>query len=166
MMKFSPPQVSMPTLIVRMNGNVTRVPLRHVAVVGRDKGCDVVLDGDKMASRQNTKIYTDGRRFLVEDLSSRNGTFLNGVKVAQPQMLHDGDELRVGGAVIQFEDPASAAPAAAPAPRPSFRRAAVPSASDEAVKAFFGLFSFLLLALIFGTTLVLSKFLFALMLKG
>lgn len=169
-MNFSLAQIGMPTLIVKMNGNVTRVPVRHVAVVGRDKGCDVVLEGDKLASRQNAKIYTDGRRFLVEDLGSRNGTFLNGVKVVRPQMLHDGDEIRVGGAVIRFEDPAAAAaasgPAATPAPRPSFRRAAVPSASDEAVRAFFGLFSFLLLALIFGTTLVLSKFLFTLMLKG
>lgn len=157
----------MPTLIVKMNGSITRVPVRHVAVVGRDKGCDVVLEGDKLASRQNTKIYTDGRKFLVEDLSSRNGTFLNGVKVVQPQILNHGDEIRVGGAVIRFEDPSAAAVAtSAPAARPSFRRSAVPSASDEAVKAFFGLFSFLLLALIFGTTLVLSKFLFVLMLKG
>jgi len=158
----------MATLVVKINGSVTRHPVKGVAIVGREKGCDIVLDGDKMASRQNTKIYTDGKRFLVEDLSSRNGTYLNGVRLLDPQMLHSGDEIRVGGAIINFEDPEAAAAAEAPArfvPRSS-RRALAPSASDEAAKAFFGLFSFILLVLIFGATLVLSKFIFVLLLKG
>ncbi|HLG42028.1 MAG TPA: FHA domain-containing protein [Planctomycetota bacterium] len=156
----------MATLVVKFNGSVTRHPVKGVAIVGREKGCDIVLDADKMASRQNTKIYTDGKRFLVEDLGSRNGTFLNGVRLLDPQMLHNGDEIRVGAAIINFEDPEAAA-AVAPrfVPRSS-RRSLAPSASDEAVKAFFGLFSFILLVLIFGATLVLSKFIFVLLLKG
>ncbi len=157
----------MAMLVVKVNGSVTRHPVKGVAIVGRERGCDIVLDGDKMASRQNTKIFTDGKRFLVEDLGSRNGTFLNGVRLQDPQMLHNGDEIRVGGAIINFEDPEDAAAPVAPrfVPRSS-RRSLAPSASDEAMKAFFGLFSFILLVLIFGATLVLSKFIFVLLLKG
>lgn len=154
----------MVSLVVKVNGSESRHPINGVAVVGRDRTCDVVLDGDKLSSRQNTKIFTDGRRFLVEDLSSRNGTFLNGVRLKEVQALQDGDEIRVGNAVILFEDPTSAP--AVPRVRRAPSSAPAISAADEAQRAFLSFFSLILTLLIFGTTAVLSKLLFTLMLKG
>jgi pSer/pThr/pTyr-binding forkhead associated (FHA) protein len=153
----------MPTLVGNINGNVLRFRLKGVALIGRDKACDVILAGDKLSSRKNTKVYSDGRRYLVEDLQSRNGTFLNGVRLRDTQMLHDGDELRIGSVTIVFEDENSKTAR----PRPSKRSVlGAVSASDEAAKAFLTFFYALLLILIFGTTTVLSKLLFVMLLRG
>ena len=42
-------------------------------------------------------------KFLVEDLQSKNGTFVNGAKVTQQQALNDGDLIAVGDTTIVFK---------------------------------------------------------------
>ncbi len=69
-------------------------------VIGRGKECDIVLN-DKKSSRKNTKIVREGNRYLVRDLDSSNGTYLNGNSVKEAE-LSDGDMLRVGDAEIRF----------------------------------------------------------------
>jgi len=73
-----------------------------VTVIGRQKGNDVVLT-DTQASRKHAQIVHLGSRFVVRDLESRNGTFVNGRPVKE-QTLKDGDEIQIGNTLIRFVD--------------------------------------------------------------
>jgi len=69
--------------------------------IGRGSNCDIVLN-DKKASRKNSIIRRVGMNFLIKDLDSANGTFVNGVKV-QEQELSGDDLIRVGGVEFEFK---------------------------------------------------------------
>ncbi|MCS6884123.1 MAG: protein kinase [Acidobacteriota bacterium] len=61
-------------------------------------------DPETKVSRRHAKIYREGGQFLVEDLSSVNGTLINNFKLypRQPRVLQNGDELRLGETVLKF----------------------------------------------------------------
>jgi pSer/pThr/pTyr-binding forkhead associated (FHA) protein len=62
------------------------------ALVGRSSECDVVLD-DPIASRRHLRIIALPDRVEIEDLRSRNGVFVNCVRVGQRARLNEGDEI-------------------------------------------------------------------------
>ncbi|MEX0676741.1 MAG: SpoIIE family protein phosphatase [Pirellulales bacterium] len=64
------------------------------AVLGRHPDCDVVLDAASV-SRQHAQIVRDSGRYFVEDLHSRNGTFVNGRLISGRHPLQDGDKLKI-----------------------------------------------------------------------
>lgn len=64
-------------------------------IVGRSSTCDVYIDDTKL-SRQHFVIEYDGSAFYIMDLQSRNGTFLNGIRVSSRQVLHSGDKIMAG----------------------------------------------------------------------
>lgn len=63
-------------------------------VMGRHPECEITLDSGAV-SRQHACITNPGHAFMLEDLKSRNGTFLNGHLIAEPTRLNDGDLLRI-----------------------------------------------------------------------
>jgi hypothetical protein len=65
--------------------------------LGREAGNDITLL-DEEVSRRHAQIVHAGGRFLVEDLGSTNGTFVNGRRVERPTPLHDGDVIFLGEA--------------------------------------------------------------------
>jgi hypothetical protein len=67
-------------------------------IVGRDPECDIVI-ADRQVSRYHARIERSRDGVLVEDLGSKNGTFINGVKIEEPFLLSDGDVIQV--ALIQ-----------------------------------------------------------------
>jgi pSer/pThr/pTyr-binding forkhead associated (FHA) protein/tetratricopeptide (TPR) repeat protein len=68
--------------------------------IGRGKNCDIVLN-DKKSSRKNTIIRRAGMSFVVKDLDSANGTFVNGVRVKEQELAGE-DTVRVGGVDFVF----------------------------------------------------------------
>jgi hypothetical protein len=70
-------------------------------LIGRTPECDVVLY-DAGVSRKHCRIFSDGTRFLIEDMGSSNGTKLNGNAITQKQELADGDQLTLGPVVFVF----------------------------------------------------------------
>jgi DNA-binding winged helix-turn-helix (wHTH) protein len=70
-----------------------------VNVLGRDPGADVFLDDDAV-SRRHARVTVDGAKAVVEDLGSKNGTFLGGRKVEEPAPLAGGDALLVGSILL------------------------------------------------------------------
>jgi two-component system, cell cycle response regulator len=72
-------------------------PLR----IGRDEDNELAVDLDTV-SRHHARVYLQGRRALVEDLGSTNGTYLNDRALEGPAPLRSGDRLKVGGALFKF----------------------------------------------------------------
>ena len=76
---------------------------KPVTSIGRSSMNDLPIS-DKMLSRQHARIVKDDNGGLqVEDLGSRNGTFLNGERLAAPQPLKAGDRITLGGVTLKLE---------------------------------------------------------------
>ena len=95
------------------DGRGTSVELNGELVLGRSSAELPGLRGDTEISRVHARIWrTDGGELMLEDLGSRNGTFLNGSKIHGPRLLHPGDWLRTGRTTMELVDdaPANGAP--------------------------------------------------------
>jgi pSer/pThr/pTyr-binding forkhead associated (FHA) protein len=70
-----------------------KIVIRHFpCVVGRLPACDQRIDHE-LVSRRHCVFLTRGDRILVQDLGSRNGTYVNGQQLQSAHDLHDGDKL-------------------------------------------------------------------------
>jgi DNA-binding winged helix-turn-helix (wHTH) protein len=69
-------------------------------VLGRDR--EVGGFDSTMVSRRHARIVIAGERVLLEDLGSKNGTFLRGRRVSQRESLVDGDTIGLGSVVLTF----------------------------------------------------------------
>ena len=86
-----------PALVVRSGGGRSGevFPLRSGrTTIGRSPDCDVFLD-DVTVSRRHAVVSDESGRFVIEDLGSLNGTFLNRHRIEQAP-LSDDDEVQIG----------------------------------------------------------------------
>jgi len=82
---------------------VERVRLdRPVLTLGRDPSCDLVLDHPTV-SRLHAQIRKMDGNFVLFDLKSTNGTFVNGQRVEVQRQLQVGDEIRIASYKIIFD---------------------------------------------------------------
>ncbi len=90
-----------------------KVPLQKVTCMGRGLDMDVRLDELTVSKRHARVLCNDKGEYIIEDLASSNGSFVNGVQVTTKR-LKDGDEIRVGNNEFVFhaesEDSAIAPP--------------------------------------------------------
>jgi DNA-binding winged helix-turn-helix (wHTH) protein len=77
-------------------------------IVGRAPDAAVWIDAPGV-SRHHARIRLDGTAVTLEDLGSKNGTYLHGERVAAPAPLCDGDQIRLGSVVVTFRIPPPAA---------------------------------------------------------
>lgn len=88
-----PPATASP---FRLQGLERDFPLTHgVNVVGRTEDAAVRIDRTEV-SRCHARIVVDGTTATLEDLGSKNGTYLNGRRVEGPTTLSSGDEIGIG----------------------------------------------------------------------
>jgi DNA-binding winged helix-turn-helix (wHTH) protein len=73
-------------------------------VLGRAPDAAVWIDAPGV-SRHHARIVISGGRATVEDLASKNGTFVRDRRVGLPLVLCDGDQIRLGSVVITFRIP-------------------------------------------------------------
>jgi hypothetical protein len=66
--------------------------------IGRDPNNDIVIN-DPQVSRQHARIRRQGGLTVIEDMGSTNGTFVNGMRLANPHTLANGDSISLGDAV-------------------------------------------------------------------
>jgi DNA-binding winged helix-turn-helix (wHTH) protein len=71
------------------------------SIVGRDPRCTVWLD-ESGVSRRHARIVVAGSSVTIEDLGSKNGTFIGKRRVDHPQELADGDVIRLGSTAVRF----------------------------------------------------------------
>lgn len=86
--------------------------------VGRVQGNDLMLPKGNVSKRHARLLYRDGR-FIVTDLKSTNGTYVNGRKIAQATIVREGDKIYIGDFVLRIESAASAGGQATATPMPS-----------------------------------------------
>ncbi|MCH2211195.1 MAG: SpoIIE family protein phosphatase [Fuerstiella sp.] len=95
----------MARLVLLLDGKATPYELTRLPVqLGRHPDCDVHLDSG-MVSRFHARLVRDQNRYLLEDLGSGNGSFLNGRQLDPntPQELRNGDRIKLGPMKLRFE---------------------------------------------------------------
>jgi DNA-binding winged helix-turn-helix (wHTH) protein len=70
-------------------------------LVGRDRGCAVRIDSPTL-SRRHAHIFRNGGQATLEDLTSKNGTYVNTRRVTQPVVLEDGDDVQFGSVTMTY----------------------------------------------------------------
>ena len=70
-------------------------------VLGRGAESVEWIDRDTV-SRRHARIVISGGRATLEDLGSKNGTYLRGRRVEGPESISDGDEIRLGSVAVTF----------------------------------------------------------------
>jgi pSer/pThr/pTyr-binding forkhead associated (FHA) protein len=93
------------TLVRVVNGVEGQVHplLSEYLLIGRDKTCHILIRDDTSVSRKHASITRSGVKFMLEDLGSSNGVFVNGSKLAAPHELMVGDKVEIGSQAFFFK---------------------------------------------------------------
>lgn len=96
--------------LVFLSGELIAVPIpleREDVILGRALEADVRVN-DTQVSRQHAKVTAvkgetkSSTEYVLTDLASRNGTFLNGVRVHR-ETLQNGDKITIGETILRFD---------------------------------------------------------------
>jgi predicted component of type VI protein secretion system len=97
------------------NAAGTTIEVDDELEIGRAAEGAGALAADVEISRRHARIARSGSSYAVEDLGSRNGTFLNGRRIDKAELLGVGDEIQLGGTTMIVQVGALPAPAPAEA---------------------------------------------------
>lgn len=94
--------------------------VKDVLTIGRDMNNDVVVN-DAEVSRNHGRLTSQSGGYLIEDLASTNGTFVNGQRLIGPKLLNPGDVIGLGETIVMeysyVADAGATVVASAPPPR-------------------------------------------------
>lgn len=76
---------------------------KELVTIGRDGTSDLIID-HPLASRRHARLERDESGFLVRDLNSTNGTYVNGEPITGTHVLHHQDQIIVADTIITFHD--------------------------------------------------------------
>src|SRR5438128_8517025 len=88
--------------------------------VGRVQGNDLMLPKGNVSKHHARLLYRDGR-FIVTDLKSTNGTYVNGRKIAQATIVREGDKIYIGDFVLKLDTGAGASSSPSAADQQEYR---------------------------------------------
>src|SRR5512142_2642718 len=98
-------------------------------VIGRDTSSAIAIN-DAEVSRKHARLNYQGGKYVIEDLGSTNGTFVNGQRLVSPVVLKSGDVISLGEQIVLMYEvlmpdvgetvmsPRRSAPASQPRPAP------------------------------------------------
>ena len=69
--------------------------------IGRNEKCGLVLD-DTYVSQMHARIFAKGDAYMIEDLGSTNGTYLNRRRITSAAELQRGDQVKIGKTVLEL----------------------------------------------------------------
>jgi hypothetical protein len=91
----------MSQFVVEDRAGVRKVPISRLLTIGRAQNNDLVLNA-LFASRRHAWVWRQGDQFIIEDLGSMHGTYVNGQRITTPRFLNDSDMVMVGEARLTF----------------------------------------------------------------
>jgi hypothetical protein len=100
-------------------------------VIGRVSDVDLLLLDEKV-SRKHAKVFTHGGKVAIEDLASKNGTFVNGERIRTKE-LKEGDEIVIGTSRIKLLSVNKAGPRAPSSLASELSRRAATGVADDTV---------------------------------
>ncbi len=71
-------------------------------IIGRTSAADIQVDSAEL-SRQHVALVQSGAEYRLEDLGSRNGTYLNGLKI-HAATLREGDQIQLGDVIFLYHE--------------------------------------------------------------
>lgn len=71
-------------------------------IVGRAEKCHLVLTDDTYVSQMHARVFSRDGTFMIEDLGSTNGTYLNRRRITSPTELQRGDRIKIGKTVLEM----------------------------------------------------------------
>src|SRR6202007_376527 len=83
--------------------------------IGRVQGNDIILPKGNVSKRHSRIVLKDGK-FIIVDLKSTNGTYVNGRKITSPLVVKDSDKIYIGDFIVGVDEAASAEPDSASEP--------------------------------------------------
>lgn len=103
-------------IITEKGGNERREVFDRTEInVGRVQGNELMLPKGNVSKHHARLLYRDGR-FIVTDLKSTNGTYVNGRKITQATIVREGDKIYIGDFILRLEVPQQQQPAQGAAP--------------------------------------------------
>src|SRR6476620_8495993 len=95
-------------LITEKGGSQKRLTFTEPEVtIGRVPGNDVVLPKGNVSKRHSRIVLKDSR-FIVVDLKSTNGTYVNGRKITSPLVVKESDKIYIGDFIVGVDESANA----------------------------------------------------------
>ncbi len=92
---MDPENLDLPILIGQSGPlNGLRWTIEDEKLIGRDDACDVVI-ADRQVSRYHARLYQTEQGVYLEDLASKNGTYVNSSRISEPVLLQDGDMIQI-----------------------------------------------------------------------
>src|SRR5882724_9922433 len=74
--------------------------------IGRVQGNDIILPKGNVSKRHSRIVLKDGK-FIIVDLKSTNGTYVNGRKITSPLVVKDSDKIYIGDFIVGVDEAAS-----------------------------------------------------------
>ena len=96
-----PPDAPGDYLLVRGGQREEWVPLQDKVTVGADPACDIQINSDYVSAK-HCRIEGDSGAWVVHDLGSKNGVYVNAERVTEPRPLRDGDVIELGNVTLVF----------------------------------------------------------------
>lgn len=84
-----------------LRGSYLEVDQIDDIVIGRSKDCTFQV-GDDYASSHHARLFKRGNDWFIEDLASRNGTYLGGYRIEQPEKVAVGSDIKVGRTTVRL----------------------------------------------------------------
>ncbi len=70
--------------------------------IGRGEGCDIGLFGDSAVEKLHARLVHRGNQYLLEDVGTASGTYVNDQRIRGPHLLTSGDVIRLGKCALRF----------------------------------------------------------------
>lgn len=77
--------------------------ISKTASIGRDESCDICIPVDRYMSKKHAVLRLWSEGYLLEDLGSTNGTFVDEEPIKKPMLLTNGQLFKVGRTLLRIE---------------------------------------------------------------
>ena len=102
-------------VITEKGGEQRRISFNKAEItIGRVQGNDIVLPKGNVSKRHARIVLKDGK-FIIVDLKSTNGTYVNGRKITSPLVVKNTDKIYIGDFILSIDEAGAGAAVEEPA---------------------------------------------------